>query len=185
MIERKVYVYHFCHPPTSPVLLIVARLLRSTKGGPIFYPMNPQQPQVCLIRSNRLPMKPVTPEGPARRCVKVWAWQIRWIEKEKKPLRRNRNNGLNRWFHHKHHTREQTSQDSLSLITSSRMFDIKTSWRRIKTSFCAIHLLCLYIKHVTYKHTHTYELPLFTDVWEPLLHRIRPFYTCTPLIILV
>ena len=29
--------------------------------------------QVCLIRSNRLPMRPVTPEGPGRRCVKVCA----------------------------------------------------------------------------------------------------------------
>ncbi len=28
-------VYHFCHPPTSPALLIVDRLLGSTKGGPI------------------------------------------------------------------------------------------------------------------------------------------------------
>ena len=28
-------VYHFCHPPAPPVLLIVARLLGSTKGGPI------------------------------------------------------------------------------------------------------------------------------------------------------
>ncbi len=28
-------VYHFWHPPTSPVLLIVAKLLGSTKGGPI------------------------------------------------------------------------------------------------------------------------------------------------------
>jgi hypothetical protein len=58
------------------------------------YPMSPQQPKVCRIRSSRLPMKPVTPEGPGRRCVKVCAWRIRWIEKEKKPLRRNRNKGF-------------------------------------------------------------------------------------------
>ena len=35
--------------------------------------MTPQQPQFRLIRSSRLPMRPVTPEGPGRRCVKVCA----------------------------------------------------------------------------------------------------------------
>ncbi len=28
-------VYHFCHPPTTPELLNVTRLSRSTKGGPM------------------------------------------------------------------------------------------------------------------------------------------------------
>ena len=56
--------------------------------------MSPQQPKVCRIRSSRLPMKPVTPEGPGRRCVKVSAVTKTVIEKEKKPRRRNRN-GLN------------------------------------------------------------------------------------------
>ena len=32
--------------------------------------MNPQQPQFRLIRSSRLPMKPVTPEDLGWRCIK-------------------------------------------------------------------------------------------------------------------
>jgi hypothetical protein len=93
-------VYHFCHPPT-PVPHVTHCSQTLSKGGPIIhegrsdYPMSPQQPQFRLIRSSRLPMKPVTPEGPGRRCVKVGAVTKTVIEKEKKPSRRNRN-GLNR-----------------------------------------------------------------------------------------
>jgi hypothetical protein len=48
--------------------------------------MSPQKPQFRLIRSSRLPMKPVTPEGPGQRCVKVYAVTKTVIEKEKKNL---------------------------------------------------------------------------------------------------
>ena len=37
-----------------------------------------------LIRSSRLPMKPVTPEGPGWRCIKMCSVTNTVIEKEKK-----------------------------------------------------------------------------------------------------
>ncbi len=88
-------VYHPCHPPTTPTLLIVATLLRSTKRGLIIQwdLSNPKSPSSGQADSPWNPLHQKTPDGDVSKCVQ---WRVRWIEKEKKPLRRNRNNGLNR-----------------------------------------------------------------------------------------
>ena len=58
-------VYHVWHPPTLllPESYNPRREVRLSN--------EPSATQFCLIRPSRLPMRPVTPEGPGRRCIKV------------------------------------------------------------------------------------------------------------------
>jgi hypothetical protein len=62
--------YHVRHPPTPPSVTHCCQTLKIHEGRSD-YPMSPRQPKFCVIRSNRLPMRPVTPEGPERSCIKV------------------------------------------------------------------------------------------------------------------